>query len=152
MKLVPSPWWTNWTFPPWNSMGAFTIGFSGVGKCPNVSHHPTIGEIISNRYLFRWCSKSPKRDIYQPLFLHGKKHGTFFWWQNGGPFLRKITCCCSICWLFGCAPLAQAHFSNTKCITYKYYIQTLHTNITYKYNQTIHINQVGSVLECWVLE
>ena len=23
---------------------------TGVGKCPNVSHHPTIGDIISNRY------------------------------------------------------------------------------------------------------
>ena len=31
-------------------------------------------------------------------------------------------------------------------------LSALHTNITYKYNQTIHINQVGSVLECWVLE
>ena len=24
---------------------------AGVGKCPNVSHHPTFGDIISNRYL-----------------------------------------------------------------------------------------------------
>ena len=26
-------------------------GLVNVGKCPNVSHHPTIGDIISNRYL-----------------------------------------------------------------------------------------------------
>ena len=38
--------------------------FSGVGQCPNVSHHPTIGDIISNRYLFWWLeTNSPKRDI-----------------------------------------------------------------------------------------
>ena len=28
--------------------------FSGAGKRPNVSHHPTIGDTISNRYLFWW--------------------------------------------------------------------------------------------------
>ena len=33
------------------------------------TYDPTIGDIISNRYLFRWCSKFPKRDIYQPLEL-----------------------------------------------------------------------------------
>ena len=29
---------------------------AGGGKCPKVSHHPTIGGINSNRYLFWWCS------------------------------------------------------------------------------------------------
>ena len=28
---------------------------------------PNYWDIISNRYGWRWCSKSPKRDIYQPL-------------------------------------------------------------------------------------
>ena len=40
---------------------------AGVSKCPNVSHHPTIGDISSPTDIWRWCSKYPKRDIYQPL-------------------------------------------------------------------------------------
>ena len=32
-----------------------------------IEHHPTIGDIITNKYVFKWCSKSPKQDIYQPL-------------------------------------------------------------------------------------
>ena len=28
-----------------------------------IEHHPTIGHIISDRYLFWWCWKSPKSDI-----------------------------------------------------------------------------------------
>ena len=46
---------------------------TGLGKCPNFSHHPNIGDIISNRYFFKWCSKSPKWDIYQTLFQRRKK-------------------------------------------------------------------------------
>ena len=44
---------------------------TGVGKCPNGSHHPTIGDINSNRYLevihHYYSKKSPKKDVYQPL-------------------------------------------------------------------------------------
>ena len=32
-----------------------------------IEHHPTIGDISSPTDMGRWCSKSPKRDIYQPL-------------------------------------------------------------------------------------
>ena len=32
-----------------------------------IEHHPSIGDIISNRYLKVMWNKSPKRDIYQPL-------------------------------------------------------------------------------------
>ena len=46
---------------------------TGLGKCPNFSHHPNIGDIISNRYFFKWCSKSLKWDIYQTLFQRRKK-------------------------------------------------------------------------------
>ena len=42
---------------------------SWLTKCPNVSHRPTFGDIISNRYLVWWFSISPRRDIYQPKFL-----------------------------------------------------------------------------------
>ena len=42
----------------------------GVGQCPNFSHHPTIGDIISYHLqilvLVMW-NKSPKRDISQAL-------------------------------------------------------------------------------------
>ena len=40
---------------------------TGVGKCPNVSHHPTIGDTISNRYLKVMFKIPNYRDIYQPL-------------------------------------------------------------------------------------
>ena len=47
--------WIIPSFPIWSTSN------SGVGKCPNVSHHPNIGNIISNRYLFQWCeTNSPK--------------------------------------------------------------------------------------------
>ena len=47
--------------------------FSGVGKCPNVSHHRTIGDIISSRYGKVMWNKSPKRDINpNPCFLSVK--------------------------------------------------------------------------------
>ena len=40
-----------------------------------IEHHPTSGNINSNisskRYFFKWCSKSPKWDIYQALFWNG---------------------------------------------------------------------------------
>ena len=50
-------------------------GFPGVGKCPNFSHHPAIGDLISNRYLKQMFNKSPKTGhLSQPLnfcmFLH----------------------------------------------------------------------------------
>ena len=38
---------------------------TGVGKCPNVSHHPTIGDIISNRYL-KVMFKIPKGTFTNP--------------------------------------------------------------------------------------
>ena len=34
--------------------------------CPNVSHHPNIGDISSPTDTWRWCSRSSKWDIYQP--------------------------------------------------------------------------------------
>ena len=44
--------------------------FTGVGKCPNVSHHPTIGDIISNRYSVWWCERNPQKGHQsQPLFM-----------------------------------------------------------------------------------
>ena len=33
-----------------------------------IEHHPNIGDILSNIYLFQWCSKSPEWDIYQRLY------------------------------------------------------------------------------------
>ena len=33
-----------------------------------IKHKPHTGDRISNRYLFRWCSKSPKWDIYIILY------------------------------------------------------------------------------------
>ena len=44
---------------------------SGLGKCPNVSHHPTRKEKYHFQQIFvlvRW-NKSPKRDMYQPLLF-----------------------------------------------------------------------------------
>ena len=35
---------------------------SRVGKC--IEHHPNRVDIISNKYTWRWCAKSPKWDIY----------------------------------------------------------------------------------------
>ena len=45
---------------------SYYLLLSGVGKC-RINHDPTIGEIISNRYFFKGCSKSSKTNIYQPL-------------------------------------------------------------------------------------
>ena len=36
------------------------MAISGVGKCPNVSHHPHIGENSSPTNTRKWCSKSQK--------------------------------------------------------------------------------------------
>ena len=33
---------------------------TGVGFYVIFKHHPTLGEIISNRYLFRWCETNPQ--------------------------------------------------------------------------------------------
>ena len=58
---------THWFYTPlfsWIRLDQDKI--QGLVNVP-IEHHPTIGDIISNRYLFWWCSKSPKRDIYQPL-------------------------------------------------------------------------------------
>lgn len=45
---------------------SYYLLLSGIGKC-RINHDPTIGEIISSRYFFKWCSKSSKTNIYQPL-------------------------------------------------------------------------------------
>ena len=45
------------------------IAISGVGKCPNVSHHPHIGEISSPTITWKWCSNSQKLDVYQTLYI-----------------------------------------------------------------------------------
>ena len=45
---------------------SYYLLLSGVGKC-RINHDPTIGEIISNRYFFKGCSKSSKTNIYQAL-------------------------------------------------------------------------------------
>ena len=66
--------WVNQLF-----LWPFSIAMVNIGKLSSmeppmqglvnvlVEHHPIIGNIISNRYLVWWCSKSPKMDIYQPL-------------------------------------------------------------------------------------
>ena len=47
--------------------------------CPNVSHHPTIGDTISNRYLKVSDVQNPQKgDIYQPLSIV-VKHNIFLW-------------------------------------------------------------------------
>ena len=47
------------------------------GKCPNWT-----SDIISNRYLFWWCSKSPKRDINPNpcIFKNQDQHDTIWSW------------------------------------------------------------------------
>ena len=61
-------------------MGIFRERKTGVGKCPNVSHHPTIGDISSptdmGTYLVWWCETNPKIIGHQPQAL--KKHGRTF--------------------------------------------------------------------------
>ena len=48
----------------WRNPKPNQVGSAGVGKCPNVSHHPTIGDIISNRYLFWWCETNPQKGTH----------------------------------------------------------------------------------------
>ena len=50
--------------PKSSSHGAVWQGLVNVP----IKHQPTIGDIIDNRYLKVMWNKSPKRDIYQPLF------------------------------------------------------------------------------------
>ena len=54
---------------------------TGVGKCPNFEHHPTIGDIITNKYSKVMWNKSPKQDIYQPL-LYLTAFWLPFWTQH----------------------------------------------------------------------
>ena len=41
----------------------------GLANVP-IEHHPTLGD-WSPTDIWRWCSKSPKRDFYQPLLMSG---------------------------------------------------------------------------------
>ena len=45
-------------------------------KCPNVSHHPTLGDIISNKYLMVMFKIPKKRTFTNPLkiWLKNEKH------------------------------------------------------------------------------
>ena len=43
----------------------------------SIEHHPTIGDLKSNRYLKVMWNQSPKRDVYQPLFNAGSWN-----WRN----------------------------------------------------------------------
>ena len=55
----------------------------------SLEHHPTIGDLISNRYLCWWSSKSPKRDIMtftNPWFTT--------WFANKTPFSPQLANCC----------------------------------------------------------
>ena len=61
--------WNWWNSPAVDKTLRWKLGpLSGVGKCP-IEHHPTIGDINSNRYL-KVIFKIPNYwDIYQPLSL-----------------------------------------------------------------------------------
>ena len=52
--------------PNSQSIITFITRYQGLVNVP-IKHHPTIGDINSNRYLKVMLKKSPKRDIYQPL-------------------------------------------------------------------------------------
>ena len=50
----------------------------GAGKCPNFSHHPNIGDVISNGYFFKWCeTNQPWVTFTKPWWLSRKSRP---WW------------------------------------------------------------------------
>ena len=48
--------------------------YTGVGKCPNVSHHPTTGDIIPNRY-GKVMFKIPQKGLLPTPDIH------YLWWR-----------------------------------------------------------------------
>ena len=67
---------------PLNSSSSFSLQ-TGVGKCSNVSHHPTIGDSSSPTDIWRWCSKgdfaNPWQTWHSPTWDHmGQRFASFF--------------------------------------------------------------------------
>ena len=50
------------------------IVYRGWFLCPNVSHHPTRGDVNSNRYLFGWCETNPPKGTSIPT--------SDLWWSS----------------------------------------------------------------------
>ena len=59
--------WSFWEgeVPGWSFHLCQKVGKQGLVNVL-IEHHPNLGDIISNRYVFKWCSNSPKWNIYIP--------------------------------------------------------------------------------------
>ena len=76
----------------WDSMTGGLVSMSRY-----VSHHPTIGNIISKKYVFWWCETNPpKMDIYQPLNDDGI-FSEFLMALNGDVFRWIVRVVISLC-------------------------------------------------------
>ena len=49
--------------PIQNFPSSFSIQNQGLVNVP-IEHHPSIGDIISNRYWFRWCETNPQKGTF----------------------------------------------------------------------------------------
>ena len=103
MEIGQLPRWFRW-FTHWVTYGGSFHRFlyvyqSRVSKCPNFSHHPNIGDIISNRYDWKvmW-NTSPKWENSHNLNGHGFNsyvklpEGRLVNYRKSRFFIGKIHC------------------------------------------------------------